>query len=117
MSVDIKLEPISKITADLGVDPNGRVQKFFTNTCYRHMDKYVPMDEEGNLRTIVDIGDDYVIYEMPYAHYQYIGMREDGSHVIKRHTTKGTCTYWDKKMWSAEKNDVINEVQAFLERG
>ena len=50
----VNLKPTSEIKARLGLDPNGRVQSFFTNTCYKHMDKYVPMDE-GNLRTNVDI--------------------------------------------------------------
>ena len=36
------------------------------------MDKYVPKDI-GNLRDIVDKGVDYITYESPYAHTQYIG--------------------------------------------
>ena len=36
------------------------------------MDKYVPKDT-GVLRTVVDKGVDYITYESPYAHAQYIG--------------------------------------------
>ena len=50
----VKMKPISVIKARLGIEPNGQVQKFFTNTCYKHMDKYVPLDE-GNLRNNVTI--------------------------------------------------------------
>jgi len=50
----------------------GAVQRFFTDTCYKHMDKYVPKDI-GNLRDNVDKGADYITYESPYAHAQYIG--------------------------------------------
>lgn len=109
----VKLNPTSQIKARLGIEPNGRVQKFFTNTCYKHMDKYVPKDE-GNLRTIVDIENDSITYEMPYAKYQYYGMREDGSHVVKNYTTPGTGTYWDKRMVSAEMQDVVKEVQDYI---
>ena len=28
-----------------------------------------------------------------------------------------TTSYWDKKMWSADKNDVIKEVQEYVNRG
>ena len=28
-----------------------------------------------------------------------------------------TTSYWDKHMWSAEKNDVIKEVQEYVNRG
>lgn len=109
----VKLQPTSVIKARLGIEPNGRVQQFFTNTCYKHMDKYVPKNE-GNLRTIVDIESNSITYEMPYAHYQYIGMREDGTHVVSKYTTPGTGTYWDKRMWSAEGKDVVKEVQNYV---
>lgn len=111
-----KMKPASIIKTNLGIEPNGPVHKFFTNTCYKHMDKYVPMDE-GNLRAIVDVQTDKIIYESPYAQYQYHGMRYDGSHVVKQYTTPGTGPYWDKRMWSAEKDDVIQEVQKYVDRG
>ena len=109
----VKMQPIGVIKTHLGINPDGRVQKFFTNTCYKHMNKYVPKDE-GNLRTIVDIQNNSITYESPYAHYQYIGMRDDGTHVIKRHTTSGTGPYWDRRMVSAEMQDVVNEVQKYV---
>ncbi len=68
----MKLKPISRIKTRLGIDANGKVQKFFTDTCYKHMNKYVPKDV-GNLRTIVDKGTNYITYESNYAHAQYIG--------------------------------------------
>ena len=110
----VKMQPIGVIKTRLGINPDGRVQKFFTNTCYKHMDKYVPQGDTGNLRTIVDIQNDSITYESPYAHYQYIGMRDDGTHIIKRHTTPGTGPYWDKRMVSAEMQDVVNEVQKYV---
>ena len=109
----VQLKPTSQIKARLGIDPNGRVQKFFTNSCYKHMDKYVPM-REGNLRTIVDIEDTSITYESPYARYQYYGVRKDGSHIVNNYTTPGTGTYWDKRMVSAEIDDVVKEVQDYI---
>ena len=53
------LKPISEIKANLGIEPNGRVQKFFTNTCRNHMDKYVPKDT-GILRENVVIENDSI---------------------------------------------------------
>jgi hypothetical protein len=112
----VKLKPTSVIKARLGIEPNGRVQQFFTNTCYKHMDKYVPMDN-GDLRTVVDIQPDSITYESPYAEYQYYGMRKDGTHVVKHYTTPGTGTYWDKRMVSAEMQNVVKEVQDYVNRG
>ncbi len=90
------------------------MQRFFTDTCYKHMDKYVPKDT-GILRDNVDKGADYITYESPYAHAQYIG-EIHGSPVVN-YTTPGTGSYWDKKMVSAEMNDVIKEVQEYVNRG
>lgn len=112
----VKMQPTSVIKARLGIEPNGRVQKFFTNTCYKHMDKYVPKDE-GNLRTIVDIQPDSITYESPYARYQYYGVREDGTHQVQNYTTPGTGPYWDKRMVSAEMQDVVKEVQDYVNHG
>lgn len=109
----IKIRPTSSIKEKLGINPDGRVQKFFTNTCYKHMDKYVPMDE-GNLRTIVDIQPTSITYESPYARYQYYGMRADGSHKVKNYTTPGTGPYWDRRMLSAEAKDIEREVQNYI---
>lgn len=109
----VKMQPTSEIKARLGIEPNGRVQKFFTNTCYKHMDKYVPMDE-GNLRSNVSINNDSITYESPYARYQYYGIREDGTHEVKNYTTPGTGPYWDKRMVSAEMEDIVREVQNYI---
>ena len=113
----LQLKPVSVIKANLGIGPNGPVQKFFQETCYKHMDKYVPK-REGNLRTIVDLSNPkYIVYESPYARYQYYGVREDGTHKVQNYTTPGTGPYWDKRMWSAEGNIVVREVQTYINRG
>lgn len=106
----VKLKPTSVIKARLGIEPNGRLQKFFTNTCYKHMDKYVPMDE-GNLRTNVDIEKNSITYESPYAHAQYVGYTKGP---VRNYTTPGTGPYWDKRMVSAEIQDVVKEVQNYI---
>lgn len=69
----VKIKPISVIKAELGIEPNGRVHRFFTDTCKKHIDKYVPKGETGNLRRVVNTGVDYITYEQEYAHAQYIG--------------------------------------------
>lgn len=93
------------------------MQRFFTDTCRKHMDKYVPMDT-GALADTWDMGVDYITYEQEYAHYQYIGVSPNGR-PLNYHTDKHplATSYWDKKMWSAEMNDVIEEVQKYVNRG
>lgn len=108
----MKMKPISEIKADLGINPGGRVQAFFTDTCAKHMDKYVPKDT-GMLRTNISKTANSITYESPYAHAQYIGYTKGE---VRRYTTPGTGSYWDKKMVSAEMVDVIKEVQEYVSR-
>lgn len=109
----VKMKPTSVIKARLGLDVDGRVQKYFTKRCADYMDKYVPM-EYGNLRNIIDVQSNYIEYEQEYARYQYYGIREDGSHIVRNYTTPGTGTYWDRRMVSAEMKDLVEEVQDYL---
>lgn len=111
----IELNSLDEITKRLGIDPTGKVQSFLTNTCRIHMDKYVPMDT-GALRENVNETSDSITYESPYASYQYYGERADGSHKVSNYTTPGTGSYWDKRMVSAEIDDVISEVQDYIRR-
>jgi len=107
------MKPDSVIEARLGIQANGPVQAFFTNRCYKAMDKYVPKDV-GNLRTIVEVSTNKITYKSPYARYQYYGIREDGTHKVQHYTTAGTGTYWDKRMWSADGEKVIKDTQNHL---
>lgn len=110
----VKMQPTSVIKVNLGIEPNGKVQKFFTNTCYRYMDKYVPKDN-GLLRDIVTIDSNSITYEQEYAHAQYIGEVNGGK--VVNYTTPGTGPYWDKRMVSAEIQDIVKEVQDFIDKG
>lgn len=110
----VKMKPTSVIKANLGIEPNGKVQKFFTNTCYRYMDKYVPKDT-GALRETVTIDSNSITYEQPYAHAQYIGEVNGGT--VVNYTTPGTGPYWDERMKSADMQNVAAEVQNFVNKG
>lgn len=113
----VNFKPTSVIEARLGIQEGGPAHKFFTDRCYAHMDKYVPYKphQGDHLRENVELGVDYIKYSMPYASYQYYGVRQDGTHEINNHTTSGTTTYWDREMWSIEKDDVVSEVQNYVD--
>ena len=143
MSVKIKMKPTSVIKARLGINPDGDVQKYFTHTCRIHMDKYVPFDS-GNLAiNNVQEETNKVIYGSPYAHYQYEGkvmgpsvpIKREGTDIIvgwfsplkpkyytgqaihyntDKHSEAGP--FWDKRMWSAEKDIILREMQNYIKR-
>ncbi len=112
--MSVKIQPTSVIKANLGIEPNGKVQAHFTERCYTHMDKYVPKDN-GILRENVTIDSNSITYEQEYAHAQYIGEVNGGK--VVNYTTPGTGPYWDKRMVSAEMQDIVKEVQDFIDKG
>ena len=112
----VRINSLNKIKKRLKIDDNGPAQAFLTETCYKHMDKYVPQ-RDGNLRTIVSLTINTITYESPYASYQYYGRRKDKTHRVKNYTTPGTGPRWDKRMLSVEKKDVIKEVKNFIKNG
>lgn len=128
----------SEIKARLGFGVNGEVQRFFTNDCAIHMDKFIPFDT-GILRNLKVIGFDYVDYLSPYAHYMFNGelyvdsitgkgafynpdygfwsrpnIEKIASGIDLKYHTPGTGAFWDKRMWSAEGKDVIRNTQNFM---
>ena len=58
------------------------------------------------------------IYEQPYAHYVYEGISKNGK-PLNYHTDKHPLagSHWDKRMVSAEMQDIVKEVQDFIDRG
>lgn len=144
MATGVKMKPTSVIKARLGIQPNGPVQKFFTKRCAEHMDKYIPFKEGELAYDTRRIEADKVSYNSPYAHYMYEGLvmgpnmpiKENGI-IVGWYSPKGkpkhytgkkikyskdgghpyAGPHWDKRMWSAEKEEVLEEVQKYVNRG
>jgi len=141
--MSLVLKPNSVIEARLGINNGGPVHAFFTATCAKAMDKFVPF-ASGTMATNVktqktqkthkhmsetviqggqptsNVTTDTITYTTPYARYQYYGMRQDGSHkIVKRDLSMHplATSYWDKKMWTAKGEDVIKQTQNYLNRG
>ena len=141
----IKAINVHKVKMKLGIVPKGPVQQFLTKKCAEHMDKYVPYDEGDLAYTNRWIGRNYVLYQSPYAHYMYVGkvmgpnipFFEEGIITWRspkkkpKHYTgkdinysksqdrghKYAGPYWDKRMWSAEKKEIMKEVRQYMKNG
>ena len=137
--MSVQMQPTSVIKARLGIEPDGRVQRYFQKRCKDYMDKYVPR-EDGNLRKNVDLSNpNLIVYQSPYAHYMYEGkvmgpnipITENGNITgwyspkgKKKHYTgasivyhtAGTGDHWDKRMVSADMNSLVKEVQDYIRR-
>ncbi len=111
----VKMAPTNVIKLSLGLEPNGKVSRFATQTCAIHMDKYVPF-RKGNLAQY-NIEGNNVIYDQEYARYIYYGVSKNGKKLVYNPEKHPLATsYWDKHMLNAEKDQIIDEIQKFVRR-
>lgn len=142
MDIKIQMKPINTIQVRLGVNPSGKAQKFLANTCYKYMAQFVPGGTKSHLNQMARTQDDGVVYQSPGAHYLYTGKKyvdpkykkgafysSDYGYWSRPGITKiptsqdlkyhipGTGSYWDKKMWTSKGNEVVKELQSYVDRG
>lgn len=140
----LKMNPTSQIIARLGIQAGGQAQKFFCSECYRYMAQFVPGGMNSHLNQNVSLATDgsFVMYNGPDAHYLYIGnlyvdpkygkgafFSEDYGFWSRPGITKipterqlnyhtpGTGAHWDNLMWTSKGNEIIKNVQKFIDRG
>lgn len=135
----VKYAPVDKIKMVLGIQPNGPVMKKLMVSAYKRMGKYVPGGEASRLNTNIKFTDHSIIYDSPYAHYQYIGklyVMENGKGAYYSpeygfwSKPKGTKTatnrdlnhpygggpYWAEEMISAEGQDLTKEIEEYVRK-
>ena len=106
------------------------------------MTKYVPGGTKSHLNQNVDKATDSITYMSPSAQYLYHGKlmvdpkykkgafyspdygywsRPGIPKILTNknlvYHTPGTGAFWDKRMWTAEGKEVVEEVQKFVDRG
>lgn len=139
------MKPTSQIVARLGLQGGGPAQKFFCNECYRYMTKFVPGGVNSHLNQNVSLATDgsYVLYNGPDAHYLFNGNlyvdpkykkgafysadygfwsrpgipKEPTERQLDYSKHPGTGAHWDKLMWASCGDEIVEEVQKFIERG
>lgn len=118
----LELLPTSVIKTNLGIQQGGPVHKFFTATCAKAMDKYVPFDEGNLAGTVIQNGvptanvhDTYIVYDQEYAHYQWEGVSKSGKKLNYQKDKHAQATsHWDEKMVTAEGDKVTRQVQVYM---
>lgn len=144
ISVDMK--PVNTILTRLGIDNNGDVQKFATETINRRITRYMPASQSEVLSTKKKFVISPTEIEIlgPYARYQYygkvmvnsktgkgpslipgVGYRYRKGTVLKAtdrdlkyDTTKNQQAgpFWDRRLMAAEKDAIVSDIQEYIRR-
>lgn len=103
-----------RILRERGLGSSVDAVRYLVSEVKRLSDPYVPM-QSGTLKNTAQITDDSVLYNAPYAHYQYHGVVMAGR--APKHYTGDAIDYhgapmrgpeWDKRMM-ADRGDELRE--------
>lgn len=146
--LDLNIEP-SDLLAQYGLERGGRVQKTIDQTVIDFCKPYVPASPDRTLefsaQAATDVGSGQVIWDTPYAHYQYLGIvygpnipiLEPESGVLlgffsppglPKHPTDRALTYdtsqnplagshWFERMKADRLNDILDEARRAMQQG
>ena len=133
IGVKVKMNSVNKILKDHGLNENGRVVRRLRDTSDRLMMPYIPGGAGGQLAKLKTYPSNHEIkYTSPYSHYQYTGkemVAENGSAWAKKgekkhysgrdlkYHTSGTGPKWDKLMLQRRKDDLVKDVENYIENG
>lgn len=144
-NANFQLDSIDEMLNKLNLEDEGLVQQFFTNEVWRLSDDYVPF-ADGKLARNVSFSLDKksIIYNSPYARYQWYGMLmvdpdylkgalfspnygfwsrpgvpkildPDGRSINNWNGLRGP--YWTSRMWADRHSEIELAVQNFIKRG
>lgn len=113
--------PTGEILRVRGLGGSGKARKYLAGRVQMRCKPYVPM-QSGHLKNKAQISADgrQLIYEMPYAHYQYRGLVMAGRK--PKHYTGGKIENhvggpeWDKRMLIDHRTDLEKDVAAYIGR-
>ena len=97
---------------------DGEAQKQLVHAVARMCDAYVPL-RSGPLKNTVQELPDGLLYNTPYAHYQYVGILMVGE-APKQYTDTPLTYYeaplrgaeWDKRMWADRGDESVDGIAA-----
>lgn len=138
----MQFPPSDYIIAKLDIAEGGRVHKYFTERCKDNMIPFIPYHDGILSQGGYVNGADEICYDEPYAHYQYEGylyvdpvygkgafhseasdmfwsrpgIKKVKTDVPLNYKKPGTGRHWDELMWNARGDQVVKEVQEYMDR-
>lgn len=133
----MSFKPISskQIIDEIGIKAYGKFQKHLAERAKEYIGVYVPIDS-GRLVSTSKIIKGYtaLLYDQPYAHFQYRGIVYVDPQTLSTFAPKGgtkvpvigwqmqyqnplATSYWDRTMMQERGKDLIRDMQRYLDKG
>lgn len=120
MRVKVSIDPPSQIIRRLGLDERGDVQRFWTATVLRRIQKYMPYRTGETIRLTIaqtDINKPEIVTDEPFARKLFNGVTGSGTPINYTKTKNPKAgPRWDRALTAAEFPAMQRELQAFIDR-
>lgn len=115
---EIKLPNADKLIKEFGLEPNGRLQYVVDSTIVMYSAPYTPRDN-GVLQGSVNssIGSGVLVYEVPYAHYQWVGISKYGKPFVYQKKNPLATSHWVEEAMKVHLQDVCKIAEKEIRNG
>lgn len=128
MKAKLKMNPVSQIIRDHGLNKSGDVQKFHTQNVSRRIQKYMPYRTGATIKLMIaqtDINKPEIVTDTPYAKYLFYGYAMEGK--APKRVTDRPLNYtktknpqagprWDRALVAAEGNALAADLRRYIKR-
>lgn len=119
MKTTVKMEPTQKIIRNLGLDQRGAVQKFWTETVLRRIQKYMPYRTGETIKLTVaqtDTNKPEIVTDEPQARTLFHGLSKSGKPLNYTKTkNQNAGPRWDLALTAAEMPAMEQELQSYID--
>lgn len=120
VKVTVNYDPFT-ILKVRGLGSSNGARKHLASTVKSFCESYVPFNQGELMKAVISSDGSELVYNQPYAHYQYYGQAMAGR--APKSYTGADLTYngapmrgaqWDKRMLADRKQDLVKSVEAYI---
>ena len=115
---EIKLPSVNKLIKQYGLEPYGRIQYVVDSSIVMYSAPYTPKDT-GMLQGSVNssIGSGELVYNTPYAHYQWVGISKNGKPFTYQKKNPKATDHWVIEAMKVHLQDVCRIAEKEIRNG
>lgn len=107
---------VDKILARRGLGSSNEAERALAATVKNLMDPYTPFAQgplKNDAQVITETDGVYIVYDKPYAHYQYEGVSHSGK-PLDYHGAPVRGKHWDKRMMADKGDEVTRWLEDYI---
>ena len=112
---EIKLPSVNKLIKDYGLEPYGKIQYVVDSAIVMYSAPYTPKDSgilQGSVNSSIGSGE--LVYNTPYAHYQWVGVSKNGKPFNYQKKNPLATDHWVIEAMKVHLQDVCRDAERWI---